>query len=139
LSDLPSLPHHPAQRHRAFEEVTFDPLPIKPSKVFTTLAHEPEAFGRLTQLRTMHGYNRWHLIPNDSTLNTTKSVFAYTYYLHFHHDDTEIISYTIPTNMKTFSSVSSQHHDTTLLLGSTKGLLATKESGVFKFTATEPP
>ena len=41
----------------AFGEVTFHPPSTKPSKVSQQLADDPEVFGQLTQVRTMHGYN----------------------------------------------------------------------------------
>ena len=41
----------------AFGEVTFYPPSTKPDKVFLQLGSEPEVFGRLTQIRTMHGHN----------------------------------------------------------------------------------
>jgi hypothetical protein len=41
----------------AFGETIHKPPTIKPNKVFAQLNDEPELFGRLTQVRTMHGYN----------------------------------------------------------------------------------
>jgi ribonuclease HI len=40
-----------------FGEITSYPPTTKPNQVFTQLRDNPEVFGRLTQIRTMHGYN----------------------------------------------------------------------------------
>ena len=41
----------------AIGEVTYYPPTTKPNKLFLQLQERPEVFGRLTQIRTMHGYN----------------------------------------------------------------------------------
>jgi hypothetical protein len=41
----------------AFSKITYNLPDIKPSQTFMNLEKKTEVFGRLTQLRTMHGYN----------------------------------------------------------------------------------
>src|SRR5436190_2415806 len=49
---------HKQNHASAFYKVTQSlPATIKPNRVFTQLHNKPELFGRLTQVRTMHGYN----------------------------------------------------------------------------------
>ena len=123
----------------AFGAVTNDPPHIKPSKVFLQLQNQPEVFGRLTQARTMHGYNPHyyarfaldgdplcvcgHLVPpfppqrfRDHVLHNCE---AYNNHRHV------------------LTAVSRDHH-APILLGSPKGLLATAkflcESGAFTST-----
>jgi len=58
----------------AFGEVTTCPPTRKPDKVFFELADQPEFFGRLTQVRTMHGYNQayYHKIHLDKDLTCVR-------------------------------------------------------------------
>jgi len=124
----------------AFAEVTFDQLTTKPSKVFKNLKDQPEVFGRLTQLRTMHGYNPHfyhHILKHEFDPNKSNCICRHflppnplqrfqNHVLHSceaYEDHRHILS-----------NVSQQHH-VTILLGSSKGLLAMarflKETGAF--------
>jgi ribonuclease HI len=119
----------------AFGEVTDFPPTIKPSKVFRQLEAQSEVFGRLTQTRTMHGYNTayyarlnirpdefcfcGHLVPPDPS-----HVRDHTFHICEHYEEHRPILTEV-----------SRHHSPPALLGSTKGLLATAKfllaSGAF--------
>jgi hypothetical protein len=120
----------------AFGEATFHPPTIKPGKVFTQLANDPEVFGRLTQVRTMHGYNppyyyRFRIDrdldctcgiqfdPSDASFHRRHVLNSCDEYISHHH----------------ILADGSRTRDPTILLGSTKGLLAVakflKTSGAF--------
>jgi hypothetical protein len=133
----------------SFGEVTFRPPSNKPDKVFSQLASDPEVFGRLTQIRTMHGYNppyfhRFHIDrdlscacgnyfdPEDASFHRRHILNSCDEYIQHHH----ILSH------------ASRTRDPAILLGSVKGLLATakflKTSGAFTtdgnpFQPTRPP
>ena len=120
----------------AFGEVTFHPPTTKPVKAFHQLANDPEVFGRLTQIRTMHGYNppyyhRFHIDrdlscacgiefnPADISFHRRHVLNSCDEYITHHH----------------ILAQGSRARDPTILLGSTKGLLAVakflKTSGAF--------
>jgi ribonuclease HI len=126
----------------AFGDVTLEPPTTKPSKVFLQLKDDPEVFGRLTQLRTMHGYNPHYYarfnIPHDPDCicgNRLRPFPASRYRDHILHN-----CYEYDDHRHLLSAASRDHHDW-ILLGRTKGLLATakflKASGAM--TATGKP
>src|SRR5215472_14978006 len=120
----------------AFGEVTFHPPTTKPDRTFLQLANDPEVFGRLTQVRTMHGYNPpyYHRFHIDHDLECTCGNYFNPANVAFHRRH-------ILNNCDEYAdhhhllSHASQTRDPTILLGSTKGLLAVakflKASGAF--------
>ena len=134
----------------AFGAITFHLPTTKPGKVFKILENQREIFGRLTQIRTMHGYN-----PH----------FFHRFNIHqFDPDESNCIcGHTIPPNParrfrdhifhiceeyrehRHILSEVSRDHDPSFLLDTTKGLLATakflKLTGAFTASGTpyEPP
>jgi hypothetical protein len=117
------------------ETVTFPPT-VKPNEIFKQLANEPEVFGRLTQIRTMHGYNPSYFhrfnIPHDPVCSCNHQippVPATRFRDHILHS---CESY--KEHRKILTEVH-RDHSPTVLLGSKKGLLAMakflKVSGAF--------
>jgi hypothetical protein len=126
----------------AFGEVTFQPPSTKPDKVFIQLASEPEVFGRLTQLRTMHGYNPpyYHRFNIDHDLACACGTEFYphnasSYREHILNSCDKYLDHRAPIWRV------SRNGDPTILLGSIKGLLTVakflKDSGAL--TATGEP
>jgi len=130
----------------AFREVTHRPPTTRPDKVFLQLEKEPEVFGRLTQMRTMHGHNPSYfarikidhdplcvcgheLLPNPPRRFRNHVLHNCEAYEDHRHILTAV----------------SRHHDAPFLLGTVKGLCATakflKKTGAFTATGLpyEPP
>jgi hypothetical protein len=130
----------------ALGEVTYKPPSTKPNKVFLQLRDQPEVFGRLTQARTMHGYNPsyytrfkiphdpecicGHEIPPEPVSRFRDHILHNCYAYHEHRH--------ILTTVH-------RDHSPYILLGSDKGLIAVakflKLTGAFTATGTpyEPP
>jgi ribonuclease HI len=134
----------------AFGEVTSDPPTTKPNEVFMKLQDQPEVFGRLTQMRTMHGYNPhyYHRFlkveygPND--LNCICDHYLPPYPARHFRNHVLHNCEAYEDHRHILTKVSRLHH-ATILLGSKKGLLETgrflKETGAFSATGTpyQPP
>ena len=121
---------------RAFGEVTWLRPSTKPNTVFKQLGNKPEIFGRLTQTRTMHGYNAFYFqqfnIDRDPHCPCGLLIQA---------DEHRQIRDHIFNNCKAYNkerrilSQASCDYDPGILLGSIKGLLTMakflEESGAF--------
>ena len=129
----------------AFGEVTKKPPTTKPDKVFYQLGKQPEVFGRLTQTRTMHGFNtayyaRFNLRPEQTCVcglpMPPDPIQVRDHVLHSCNQYDE---------QRHVLTESSRHHHATILLGTEKGLLATAKflltSGAFTTNGRpyEPP
>jgi ribonuclease HI len=113
------------ERTSLFRKNTFLEPTIKPNKVFQQLRNQPELFGRLTQTRTMHGYN----VPYFDRLNIPyhpdcECGDQYSLDPQQVQDHVFRTCYTLRHHQKILSAV---HRDRSpgILLGSIKGLLAT--------------
>jgi ribonuclease HI len=126
----------------AFGDVTSYPPTIKPSAVFTLLRNQPEVFGRLTQVRTMHGHNPSYLarfnIPHDPQCTCGHHVPPEPITRFRDHVFHNCEAYDEHRHILTTAH---RDHSSPVLLGSMFGLLATAkfllESGAF--TATGRP
>jgi len=109
----------------AFGEVTYTDPSIKPCPVFWNLGNKPEVFGRLTQLRTMHGYNPSYFarfnIPHDRTCTCGNEIPPIPIYRFRDH-----ALHLCETHEEHRAILTSVHrdHSPAILLGSIKGLLA---------------
>ena len=130
----------------AFGEVTYYPPTTKPNKVFLQLETQPEVFGRLTQVKTMHGYNphfyaRFNIEHNPDCIcgHRLPPFPARNFRDHILHNCEEY------NDQRHILTSVSRDHQAPILLGSIKGLLATakflKESGAFTLNGRpyEPP
>jgi hypothetical protein len=125
---------------------------MKPSKVFTQLCDHPEVFGQLTQICTMHRYNPHYYVhflkaPYNPEFPTSNCICnhhlppfpAKCFHNHVLHNCEEY------TEHRHLLSAVSHDHCPIILLGSTKGLLATAKllcaTGAFIATGKpyEPP
>lgn len=114
-------------KYSTFWESTNRPPTVKPSKTFRQLKDRPEVFGRLTQLRTMHGYNTyyyqrfnftdrdWDCECGDATPPNPAAVREHIFHLCPLYAE----------ERRNFLTPISRLHETMGLLGSDKGLLAT--------------
>jgi hypothetical protein len=109
----------------AFREVTFEPPNPKPNLTFVQLEDKPEIFSRLTQIRTMHGYNvsyfnRFHIEHEPECLCTEiiPPVPPSRIHDHIFHNCEEY-----QTHRYILTAVNRQHSPTILLSGN-KGILA---------------
>jgi ribonuclease HI len=136
-------------RNDAFREVTFLPPTTKPNRVFTQLRNEPELFGRLTQVRSMHGYNTSYYarFNIDQDLHCVCGHFVPPYPPSRIRDHTLHNCEAYDDHRNILSAVS-RDHDGPVLLGSIRGLLATakflQKTGAFTSTGqpyepTRPP
>jgi ribonuclease HI len=130
----------------SFGKVTFEPPTTKPSPVFSILRDQPEVFGRLTQLRTMHGHNPSYLarlnIPHDPECICGDHIPPEPidrYRDHILHNCENYDEH------RHFLTTVTRDHSSPILLGCTRGLLATAKflhtSGAFTATGKpyEPP
>jgi ribonuclease HI len=122
-------------RTSTFRKNTFLEPTIKPNKVFVQLRNQPELFGRLTQTRTMHGYNAPYFerlnIPYNPDcecgerlpLDPSRMQEHVLHSCYTHREHRHILS------------AAHRDHSPAILLGSIKGLLATakylKMTGAF--------
>jgi len=120
----------------AFGEVTWIPASTKPNAVFLQLSNKPEIFGRLTQARTMHGYNTYYY----NRFNLDRDPHCPCGHL-VSPDVPERIRDHILHSCEAFNEYrhiltqTSRDHNPAILMGSIKGLLATAKfleaSGAF--------
>jgi ribonuclease HI len=123
----------------AFGEVTRYSPSTKPNRVFIQLQDQPEVFGRLTQLRTMHGYNPHYYarfnLPQDPLCICGHYLPPFPASRFRNHVLHNCEAY---ENYRHLLTMVSRDHQPEILLGSTKGLLATakflKETGAFSAT-----
>jgi ribonuclease HI len=138
------------QQTSAFGTITYRLPTIKPSKVFMDLEDQQEVFGRLTQVRTMHGHNPHFLHrfnihqfdPNESNCICGHTIPPYPAR---HFRDHILHNCEAYAEHRHILSKVSRDHDPSFLLNTTRGLLATtkflKRSGAFTATGTpyNPP
>jgi ribonuclease HI len=119
-----------------FGDVTVIPATTKPNAVFLQLSNKPEVFGRLTQIRTMHGHNTYYY----NRFNLDRDL---------HCPCGDLVPPDVPAHIQDHTlhcceafkdhrhilTEASRDHNPMVLLGSVKGLIATakflESSGAF--------